>query len=740
MAAPRVEAAKWRVEAVAPQSNLSRSGAPSFPGCSDYSALALALAPAPAPAAPAAAAPAAAAPAAAAPAAPAAAASEEAPRGWALHEHSGYYVHDELVIALFAHPGHMRRATGAVSDVVSEEIQAQLACCSDAPGVMEMLPAEDRGLRRLVGALFTLSQFPDRLERIAAGKRQFRKLITALDASQSLLLAGDRVNGIKFREKVSALIPECVQTGDVLFKQERYAEAVEHFLIAAIVYVTSGKRFRVACGQILDQISFCYFMNKKFDKCLLIAEHALYVFVTCGEEVEWALVCVVRTMGKCYRSMHLAEVAMICFHFCLDCARASDYMCVPEKQKRVVDGYKTGALLWVPDTDNIFVAENTMLVAMCMLALDRRDRALELCEKAFDIYVASGDDVRPVHAFVVMTISCYNNRAYEASIKYAHAVCVYAANLRLDKIKAVGLFYGAHATAMCGRHKDAIELFRHIDALPELCEDVRSGIPARLMFADCLRLERHFAEAIEVLEDAMRALPPGAELVCHSIVLASCFAETRDLRGAQKHLELSRALDERVPGPFVLLREHTRERVALLAQELEDRALRASRELCPGFEPGAGGRRARAGRAAAGRAAAGRAPEGRAPDGPPPAAARAGGPAAPADLPAAECCVCLAAEATVAFSPCFHRCICAACAAGVLAHSRECPMCRSASDAAHEILDVAGACARCHAAPRTCAVAPCFHMELCDGCGPHALPARCSTCGVATKDTHRIFG
>ena len=165
-------------------------------------------------------------------------------------------------------------------------------------------------------------------------------------------------------------------------------------------------------------------------------------------------------MGKCYRAMHLAEVAMICFHFCLDSARASDYVCVPDKQKSVVDGYKTGALLWMPDTDDIFMAENTMLVGMCMLALDRRDRALELCEEAFDIYIASGDSVRPVHAFVVMSISCYNNRAYEASIKYAHAVCVYAANLGLDKIQAVGLFYGAHATAMCGRHKQAIEMFK----------------------------------------------------------------------------------------------------------------------------------------------------------------------------------------------------------------------------------------------------------------------------------------
>jgi hypothetical protein len=277
-----------------------------------------------------------------------------------------------------------------------------------------------------------------------------------------------------------------------------------------------------------------------------------------------------------------------------------------------------------------------------------------------------------------------------------------------------------------------------MDPLQELSEEVRSGIPARLMFADCLRLEQHTAEAIEVLEDAMRALPPGAELVCHSIVLASCFAEMRNLRGAQKHLALSQELDGRVPGPFVLLREHTETQVELLAQELEDHALRASRELCPEFEPGAP-RLARARR----RARAVAAPGAGAPEGPEPAA---GAPPAPA-----ECCVCLAAEATVAFSPCFHRCVCAACSAGVLAQSRECPMCRSESDAAHEILDVAGACARCHAAPRTCAVAPCFHMQLCDACAREPAPAggasraggaagaRCAACAGAIARTHRIF-
>ena len=623
-------------------------------------------------------------------------------------------MHDELVIALFAHPGHMRRASGAVID----ETEPSPAWCSDALGVMETLPEEDQCLRKLVGTLFSLCEVPDRLERIGAGNRQFKKLVLTLDTSRKLFLAGDRANAIKFRDKVSKLIPDCIQQGDVLFEQERYTEAVEHFKIAALVYLTSGKRFRLACGQILDRISFCYFMNKRFEKGLRIAEHALYVFVTCGEEVEWALITVVRNMGKCYRAMHQSEVAIICFHFCLDSASASDYVCVPERQKRVIDGYNTGALLWMPDTDFIFMAENTMLVAMCMLALNRRESALKLCDTAFDMYMASKDSVRPVHAFVVMSVSCYNSGAFAESAKYAHAVCVYALNLRLDKILALGLFYGAHATAMCGRHKDAIEMFRRMELLPELSDDMRSGIPAKLMFADCLRQEKHTVEAIEVLFSVARSVPPGAELVCHNIVLASCFAEQRNLRDAQKHLALAQG---HVPRSFALMRAQLETHVQQLAWELEDEALRASKELCPDFEPGAP-RLARARHRARTTAVAA-----------PPVAA-------PAPAPV-ECCVCLAADATVAFSPCFHRCVCAACSAGVLAQSRECPMCRSESAAAHEILDDGGACARCGAVPRTCAAAPCFHMLFCDACASAPAPAgaRCDVCARAVARTHRIF-
>jgi tetratricopeptide (TPR) repeat protein len=653
--------------------------------------------------------------------------SSAMPPGWARHGDTKYYVNDELLIALFAHPGHMRQATG----VVSEETEASPAWCSDALCVMETLPAEDQCLRKLVGTLFSLSELPDRLERIGAGNRQFKKLVLTLDTSRKLFLAGDRANAIKFRDKVSALMPECIQQGDVLFEQERYTEAVEHFKIAALVYMTAGKRFRLAFGQILDRISFCYFMLKRFDTCLRIAEHALYVFVTCGGEVEWALVTVVRNMGKCYRAMDLSQVAIICFQFCLDAAGASDYVCVPEKQKRVIDGYNTGALLWTPDTDFIFLAECTMLVAMCLLHLDFREPAFEMCERAFGMYMASEDAVRPVHAFVIMSISCYNSGAYAESAKYAHAVCEYALNLRLDKILAVGLFYGAHAAAMCGRHKDAIDMFRRMEHLPVLGDDARSGIPAKLMFADCLRQEQHTAEAIEVLVSAARSVPPGTELVCHNIVLASCFVDARNFREAQKRLALAQGP---VPSSFALMRDRLETQVQRLAQELEDTALRASQDLCPDFEPaggaggagGAGRRRRQRRRAAL------------------PALAEEGAlevlPALADHPPDAECCICLANAATAAFSPCFHRCVCAACAAGVLAQARECPMCRHSSDAAHEIHDFGeDACARCGAAPRTFAVAPCFHMQLCDACGPAAGWAHCGACAGPVARTHRVF-
>ena len=184
--------------------------------------------------------------------------SSPLPPGWALHADTGYYVHDELLVALFAHPVYMRRVTagvaggGGVAALTVAGTSAGLEWSSGALSVMDALPAEDRHLRMLVGGLFALAQRPGHLERIRACRAQFKKLVLTLDTSRKLLLAGDRANAARFRNKVSALIPECIQQGDVLFEQEKYAEAVEHFLVAGLVYLTAGKRFRLACGQILD--------------------------------------------------------------------------------------------------------------------------------------------------------------------------------------------------------------------------------------------------------------------------------------------------------------------------------------------------------------------------------------------------------------------------------------------------------------------------------------------------------
>ena len=689
------------------------------------------------------------------------------PPGWVLHADTGYYVHDELVIALFAHPGHMRAVTGAgpsgapgpsaapdsgespvVAYARSAEGRAWLqtlpaedinSARADARALEQMLPAEDSNFFPLLCAMVEKStDYSDFMERVHAGRRVFKKLVLTLDTSRGLFLAGDRVNAIRFREKVPSLIPECVRLADSLFEQEKYAEAAEHLRVAAVVYIHAGRRFRMALGQILDRLSFCYFMERRLHEAVRTAEHALYILATSGVEVEWALVTVVRNMGKYYRTMDLTRVALLCFDFCLQSARETEYMCVAEKQMCVIDSYDTGALLWMPETDEMFIAELTMLVGLCLMALDRRESALELCSKAFDLYQMCSDSPRPIQSYLIMTISCYNHGLYKECIKYADAVWELSFKLQLCKVQSVALFYCAHATAMCGCHVQAIDMFRLLETMPALTDADRSGIPAKLMFADCLKQEKHYAEAVVLLEDAARALLPGAELFCHYILLAACHVETRDLPAARKYAEM--AFGD-VPRSFSRVRDYVNERLAELTSELEDKALSASRDLCPDFEPGArGARGARARRAAARAARAERAAQ--------QAAQQAAG---PTDLidgserdgeapEPPECCVCLAAPATVAFSPCFHRCVCLACSAGVMGAGRECPLCRGASDAAHEILDVAGACARCGAAPRTCAAAPCFHMQFCDECARAEAGARpCAVCACAVEHTHRVF-
>jgi len=168
------------------------------------------------------------------------------PPGWTLHPDTGCYVHDALVIALFAHPGHMRAVTGAGPSAApgasaapgpsaapgsgesrglayarSAEARAWLQTIpaedrniarADARALEQTLPAEDSNFLPLLCAMVEKStDYSDFMERVRAGRRQFKKLVLTLNTSQSLFLAGDRVNAVKFRDKVPALIPECVR-------------------------------------------------------------------------------------------------------------------------------------------------------------------------------------------------------------------------------------------------------------------------------------------------------------------------------------------------------------------------------------------------------------------------------------------------------------------------------------------------------------------------------------------------
>ena len=112
---------------------------------------------------------------------------------------------------------------------------------ADARALEQILPAEDSNFLPLLCAMVEKStDYTDLMERVRAGRRQFQKLVLTLNTSHSLFLAGDRVNAIKFRDKVPALIPECVSLGDSLFEQEKYSEAAEHLRVAAVVYMGAG--------------------------------------------------------------------------------------------------------------------------------------------------------------------------------------------------------------------------------------------------------------------------------------------------------------------------------------------------------------------------------------------------------------------------------------------------------------------------------------------------------------------
>lgn len=640
--------------------------------------------------------------------------SSAMPPGWTVNAATGFYVHNELVIALFAHPGHMRSVTGSMDS----EHKVAGPWSRDTYKLLETLPVEDKSYRHLLATLFSESDFDGRLERVFECHRNLKKLAVTLDTSKRLFLAGDRPNAIKFRDKVSGFIPECITHANYLFEAERYLEALDYFKIAAVVYVAAGKRFRVALGQILDRISWCFFNADMFTESLRFAEHALYAFVTSGNEVEWALLSVVRNMGKCFRAMGMHDVALISFNFCVDSVNASDYVCVAAKQKVVVDGYDTCALLWIPDTDAIFLAETKMLIALSMMQVGRVENGLVFADLAHDMYVASGDEVRPIHALLVLSIACYDVNAYRQSVRYAKTVYGYTEKIGNKKLQAVALFYGAHSMAMCGLYNEASLMFRLLQSLPQLTDTERRGIPPTLMFAECLIQMGQTTEAISVLKSASRGLIEGPERTCYNLLLTECFLGKTDLRNAAKHFLLAQGS---VPAVFEAVRDRVKVQLELLEHKLNQQALQASLELCPGFNLSARHANVAAERRKAREHVA---------------------PEWVVRLAAPECCVCLAADATVAFSPCFHRCVCLACSAGILAQTRECPMCRSATAAAHEILDDGAPCAGCKLAPRAFAVAPCFHLQFCGQCAlaPAAASARCAACSGAVTRMHRVFG
>jgi tetratricopeptide (TPR) repeat protein len=636
------------------------------------------------------------------------------PSGWTVHPQFQYFTLHEQGRALFAHPGHLKSVLGDEYDL--DDGECEPTWNDDTLAVLELLPATDQCFRKLMGVLFSEAMFPDRLQLIVEARREFGRLSVMLDLARKLFCAGDFANTLKCRNKIAAMLPKCVHQGNHFYQRKKYKEAVEHLRICGVLYLSAGRRFFLPAGQIMERISYCLFMLKDFRGCLRVAEHALYMYMMCKEEVDWAFLGVTNVMAKCYRAIEFHGLALTHYIYCFESSRHFASLYTPEKLHNAVSAYDVGTLLWMPKIDEVFHADKALSIGLCLLAMEEKDRALEFFVKAFEIYVNSKECTISRNAFGAMAEACYAHEIYEPSMRFAQAAYEISKHARNKKLQAFDLMYMAHGHAMCGDVQEAIKVFELLYKLPVKSRCTENEVPNRIMFADCLQCDKQTSKAIETLKALKSRIQHGEENVWFHVVMAACFVDLDNIADARKHMLLAQG-----SAPQFVVDKRLRVELLMqkLALRLDNEALQATIELCPGFALRATKKRGKKHRA--------------------PKSAKAEAAVAGAGEFDGECCVCLSARSSVAFSPCFHRCVCEACAASVMHKTRECPLCCGESDAVHAVVDDRAACARCGAAPRTFAVAPCFHMQFCVDCGPRALPARCSTCGGEAQATHRIF-
>jgi tetratricopeptide (TPR) repeat protein len=634
------------------------------------------------------------------------------PIGWTLHPESQFFILHDQGRALFAHPGQLQLVLGDEYDL--EDGDCEPVWNEQTLAVLEMLPASNQCFRKLLGVLFSETTFPDRLERVTQARQEFGRLSLMLNLARKFFCAGDFANTLKCRNKILAMLPKCVRQGNNFYQRKRYKEAIEHLRICGALYLIAGHRFMLPAGQIMERISYCLFMTKDFRGCLRVAEHALYMYNMCNEEVDWAFLGVANLMGKCYRAMDFHGLALTHYILCFEASRRFASLFTPEKLHNSVSAYDVGTLLWMPKIDEVFHADKALSIGICLLSMEEKDRALEFFVKAFEIYMSSSEPAISRNAFGAMAEACYAQEMYEPSMRFARAAYEISKDSQNKKHQAFDLMYIGHGHAMCDNIQEAIRVFELLYKLPIESRCTENEVPNRIMFADCLQCDKQTAKAVEALKAVRSRIQQGEESVWFNVVMAACCVDLGKIVDARKHMLLAQGS---APQFVVNKRSKVEMLVQNLALRLDNEALRATIELCPDFTLGKSKKRGKKVRAPANTQAA---------------------VGAKGELES-ECCVCLNECPSVAFSPCFHLCVCEACSASVMRSTRECPLCCGESDAVHAVVDDGAACARCRAAPRTFAVAPCFHMQFCADCGPQALPARCSTCGGEAEDIHWIF-
>ena len=625
---------------------------------------------------------------------------------------SQYFTMQDHGRALLAHPGQLKLVLGDEYDL--EDGDCEPLWNDQTLAVLEMLPANNQCFRKLLGVLFSEATSPDLLERVTQARLEFGRLPLMLNLARKLFCAGDFANTLKCRNKILAMLPKCVHQGNNLYQRKRYKEAVEHLRICGVLYLTAGRRFLLPTAQVMERISYCLFMMKDFRGCLRVAEHALYMYITCDEEVDWAFLGVANVMAKCYQAMHFQGMALTHYLLCFEASRRFDSLYTPEILHNSVSAYDVGTLLWMPKIDEVFHADQAQSIGICLLSMDEKDRALEFFVKAFEIYMSSSEPEISRNAFGTMAETCYAHEMYEPSLRFARAAYEISRDSRNKKHKAFDLMYMGHGHAMCDNIQEAIRVFELLFKLPIENRCTENEIPNRIMFADCLQCDKQTAKAVEELKVVKSRIQKGEESVWFNVVMAACCVDLGKIADARKYMLMAKGS---APKFVVNKRSEVEKLVRNLELRLDNEALRVTIELCPDFTLSKSKKRGKKVRAAANTEAA---------------------VGAKGEIQR-ECCVCLNECPSMAFSPCFHLCVCEACSASVMRKTRECPLCCGASDAVHAVVDDGEACARCRAAPRTFAVAPCFHMQFCVDCGPRALPALCSTCGGEAHATHRIF-